>query len=87
MMPGYLQAMLPVEDGVGGDLVQGEGYTPSAQGAIVYLACGPDLSVALDRVEGAGGKVLMPKMNIGEHGFAAQFVDSEGNKVDLHSLA
>jgi uncharacterized protein len=85
--PGFQMAQLAYEDGVGGALVQGDGYVPSAHGTLVYLNGGEDLSTVLDRVEAAGGQVLTPKMDIGEHGFAAFFVDSEGNKIGLHSLA
>jgi predicted enzyme related to lactoylglutathione lyase len=86
MSPGYLMAMLPAaEGGVGGGLVQGEGYVPSTVGTLVWLNGGDDLSVVLSRVEGAGGKILMSKMSIGELGFAASFLDIEGNKVGLHS--
>ena len=87
MGPEFPMVMLPAEGGVGGAIVRGEGYAPSAEGTVVYLACGPDLSVAQDKVEGAGGKVLMPKMEIGEHGFVAFIMDTEGNKVGLHSMA
>ena len=86
MMPGYQMAMLPAEDGVGGGLVQGEGYVPSTEGAVVYLNAGEDLAVALGKVEGAGGKILVPKTDIGENGFFAYILDSEGNKVGLHSM-
>ena len=35
----------------------------------------------------AGGKVAVPKTKISdEHGFFAIFIDSEGNKVGLHSM-
>jgi predicted enzyme related to lactoylglutathione lyase len=37
-------------------------------------------------VEGAGGQVIMPKTNIGENGFIAMFMDTEGNRVALHSM-
>ncbi len=84
---GYLMAMFPFEGGVGGALVQGEGFEPSSKGAVIYLTCGPDLSAALDRVEAAGGKVLTPKTNIGEHGFMAFLLDTEGNRLALHSRA
>ncbi len=48
---------------------------------------GADLSEPLSRVEGAGGKVLVPKTNIGEGmGYYALFIDSEGNRVGLHSM-
>ncbi len=71
---------------VGGAVVAGEGYTPSAEGAVVYLNGGNDLTEPLSRVEEAGGKVLFPKKNIGENGFIAHFIDSEGNRVALHSM-
>jgi hypothetical protein len=85
-MPGFKMAMFPVEDGVGGALLHGDGYAPSADGTIVYLNGGENLSTVLDRVEGAGGSVARPKMDVGEYGFIALFMDSEGNKVGLHSM-
>ena len=42
----------------------------------MYLNGGDDLQVTLGRVEEAGGKMVMPKTDIGEHGFMAQFFDS-----------
>ncbi len=80
-------AVLPYGDGVGGALMQGEDYTPSRQGSIVYLNGGDDLNVSLGKVEAAGGKVLMDKMSIGENGFIAFFLDTEGNRVGLHSMS
>ncbi len=87
MMKGFMMVMFPAEDGVGGGVVQGEGYSPSAEGAVVYLNGGEDLSVPLGRVVGAGGQVIAPKTDIGEFGFIAFFIDSEGNRVGLHSMA
>ncbi|TDW96191.1 VOC family protein [Dinghuibacter silviterrae] len=71
---------------VGGGLAQAEGYEPSATGTLVYLNGGDDLSVPLARVEAAGGKVVLPKTSIGENGFMAHFIDSEGNRVAFHSM-
>lgn len=85
-MPGMTMAMFPAEDGVGGALVHAEGYKPSQDGTVVYLNGGDDLSKVLDKVEGAGGKVVIPKTDIGENGFFAHFVDIEGNRVALHSM-
>ncbi len=85
-MPGFHMAMLPHEDGVGGAILQGEGYTPSTEGSLVYINGGDDLAVALGKVEAAGGKVLMPKTSIGENGFMAFFLDTEGNKIGIHSM-
>ena len=75
-----------MEKGVGGAIVEMEGLKPSADGSTVYLNGGDDLANPLSRVEAAGGKVIMPKMAIGENGFIAQFMDTEGNKVAFHSM-
>jgi uncharacterized protein len=79
--------MLPadMQNGIGGGLVQGEGFEPSDKGTIVYLNGGEDLSIPLAKVESAGGKILMPKTAIGGNGFMAYILDTEGNKVALHS--
>jgi len=67
-----------------GALIKSEFTKPSERGTMVYFQC-EDLSDELSRVEANGGKVLYPKSSIGEHGFIAQFLDTEGNKVGLHS--
>lgn len=88
-MEGMKYAMLPYDmqkNGVGGGLVEMEGFNPSQEGTTVYLNGGENLSDPLSRVESAGGKVLMPKTAIGENGFIAQFLDTEGNKVAFHSM-
>ena len=72
--------------GVGGGLVEMAEMKPSMDGATVYLNGGDDLSVALSKVEAAGGQVFIPKTAIGENGFFAQFLDTEGNRVALHSM-
>lgn len=72
--------------GVGGGLVQGEGFEPSEKGTIVYLNGGEDLSLSLSKVEQAGGKIVFPKTAIGQNGFMAHFIDTEGNRVALHSM-
>ncbi|MCP9754794.1 VOC family protein [Lacihabitans sp. CCS-44] len=87
--PMYKYGMLPADmqnGGVGGGIVQGEGFEPSTKGTIVYLNGGEDLSVALSKVENAGGKIIMPKTAIGANGFMAQFIDTEGNRIALHSM-
>ena len=71
---------------VGGTVVAGEGYEPTTKGTMVYLNGGDDLDVPLGRVEKAGGKILLSKTSIGKNGFMAQFTDTEGNKVALHSM-
>ena len=80
--------MLPcdMQTGVGGGIVKGEGFNPSMDGTIAYLNGGDDLSVGLAKVEPAGGKIVMPKTSIGENGFMAHFIDTEGNRVAFHSM-
>jgi len=70
---------------IGGCIIQGKGYEPSIKGSLVYLNGGDDLNTELFKVEEAGGKILMPKTSLGPNGFMAHFIDSEGNKVALHS--
>ncbi len=71
---------------VGGALVKSDNHKPSMDGAVIYLNSNPDLQHVLDRVEDAGGKILMPKMLIDENtGNMAFIMDTEGNKVGLHS--
>ena len=62
-------------------------YKPSSDaGPLVYLNASPDLAIVLGRVEKAGGKVVVPKRQISpEYGYMAVFIDSEGNRVALHS--
>jgi uncharacterized protein len=71
-----------------GCLVKGDGYMPSMQGVVLYLNGGDDLSSVLARVDKAGGKVLLKKTFLSkEAGHIAYFVDTEGNKIGLHSMA
>lgn len=62
-------------------------YKPSTDGVLIYLtAHSGDLANELSRVEKAGGKVLQGKTQISEeYGNMALIIDSEGNRVALHS--
>ncbi len=88
-MMGMEMAFFPSEPGNGkasGGLVQGPMHKPSGDGVKLYLNANPDLSVALGKVEKAGGKVAMPKTKINDDiGFMAFFSDTEGNTIALHS--
>lgn len=71
---------------VSGALVKGEMYKPSVDGAVVYLNANPSIQTVIDKIEGAGGKVIMPRKQITEEiGYMALFIDSEGNRVALHA--
>lgn len=86
-MPGMEMGVLPYEDQlVNGVIIQGEGYEPSPKGVTIYLNAGEDLQIILDRVEGHGGSILMPKTpHADESGYFALFLDSEGNRIGLNS--
>ena len=73
--------------GVGGAICQGEGYVPAGNnGPRAYLNGGKDLNTVLDRVNAAGGTVVMPKTLIApDMGYMAFFTDTEGNAVGLFS--
>ena len=84
--------LFPLDDpmsGVGGAIVNSEGfYKPSlTDGPLVYLNGNPNLQTVLDRVEGAGGNIMVPKTQISsEYGYMAVFQDTEGNRIALHSV-
>jgi predicted enzyme related to lactoylglutathione lyase len=85
--PEFKMGIFPHSDqGAGGCITSGKDYQPSAGGTIVYLYAGDDLAKPLERAVNLGGKVVMPKTGIGEHGYIALFKDSEGNTVGLHSI-
>ena len=82
-------AIFPYEggQGVGGALLQsGTAPAPGTDGTLVYLDASPSLDAVLSRAGELGAKVLLPKLELpGTIGFIAHLVDSEGNRVGLHS--
>ena len=88
-IPEMEMGILPYENQmVPGLLVQGEGYTPSADGVCIYLNAGDDLEAVLKRVEPNGGQVILPKTaHADESGYFALFFDTEGNKLGLNATA
>jgi predicted enzyme related to lactoylglutathione lyase len=91
-MPEMKMRMFPIDnpmEGIGGTLVDSGGFhKPSAtDGPLIYLDANPDVQIVLGKVEAAGGQVLMPKTDIGsDYGFMAVFLDTEGNRIALHSV-
>jgi len=59
--------------------------TPSANGPLIYLSVEGRLDQAVEAARANGGKVLRARQKIGEHGFRAVVIDSEGNRIALHS--
>lgn len=83
---GYSMALFPADNGIGGAIVVGIGSIPSETGTLVYLNGGKDLSPVLSRVEEGGGRIVLEKTLISEDdGYFALFIDTEGNKMALHS--
>ena len=83
--------MFPVDDmatGIGGSLVHSQDFfTPSdSAGVLIYLNGDPDVQNVLDKVEAAGGKIVVPKTQISEeYGYMGVIIDTEGNRIGLHS--
>lgn len=71
--------------GAGGALVKRTGSEPVTGGTIVYFGV-QDCAVEESRVEGAGGKVMTPKMSIGQYGFISICMDTEGNLFGISSM-
>jgi hypothetical protein len=79
------QLLFPrINDGAGipGSLVMGAGYKPSLTGAIIFFTV-DNIEASLKKVTEAGGKIVMPKLDIGKLGSIAHFEDSEGNRMGL----
>lgn len=91
-MPNIKMRMFPLDDmmtQVGGALVDSGGFhKPSAtDGPLIYLNGNPDVQNVLDNVEAAGGKIMVPKTEISpEYGYMAVIMDTEGNRIGLHSV-
>jgi predicted enzyme related to lactoylglutathione lyase len=85
--PGMAMGILPhAEHEVSGCLFKSEGEKPADHGPLVYFNAQGRLDQAVAAVEANGGKVLKPKHAIGPYGFRAVILDSEGNRVALHSM-
>lgn len=90
-MPNIKMRMFPIDDmmGVGGAVVDSGGFhKPSTtDGPLIYLNGNPDVQNILDKVEAAGGSIMVPKTEISpEYGNMAVIIDTEGNRIGLHSI-
>lgn len=85
---GLLMGWFPFAEGLSGasgTLIKHDSYIPSREGTLIYFNS-EDVAIELDRVEAAGGQIYQPKTQISpEHGYMAVFIDTEGNRVALHS--
>lgn len=91
-MENIKMCMFPLDDmmtQVGGAIVDSGGFHKASltDGVLIYLNGNPDVQHVLDKVEAAGGKIMVPKTQISpEYGFMAVFADTEGNRIGLHSI-
>lgn len=91
-LPNIRMRMFPLDDmmtQVGGALVDSSGFhkPSSSDGPLIYLNGNPDVQNVLDKVEAAGGKIMVPKTEISpEYGYMAVIMDTEGNRIGLHSV-
>ena len=91
-LPNIKMRMFPLDNmmtGVGGAIVDSGGFhkPSSSDGPLIYLNGNPDVQIVLDKVEAAGGKIMVPKTMISpEYGFMAVILDTEGNRIGLHSV-
>jgi predicted enzyme related to lactoylglutathione lyase len=72
------------KDGNGGCLVKDEAEI-TAGGILLYLNVDGRIRDAVAKVVPRGGTVLKPTHSIGPHGFRSIVLDSEGNRIALHS--
>ena len=71
--------------GCAGALVRMEGKDSGGGGTIVYFSCA-NCAVEAGRAKKNGGEIFKKKFSIGEYGFIALVVDTEGNMIGLHSM-
>jgi len=69
-----------------GSVCKRPGLTPSPHGPLIYLNAGPDVAPVLARIKSNGGQVVLDKTLISDDiGYIGVFIDSEGNRVGVHS--
>lgn len=73
------------KEGAGGALVKMQGMSSGGNSVLIYFASN-DCSIEASRVKDAGGKVVKEKMSIGQYGFIALAMDTEGNMFGIHSM-
>lgn len=81
------QALFPFDQefpNISGALVENADRTPNGNNTVVYFES-EDCLTEENRINEAGGKIIRPKMSIGEFGFVSIFTDTEGNTIGLHS--
>ena len=82
---GHEFGVLAHDEGNGGCLVPNVGEVTPDRGILLYLNVDGRIQDAIDKVVGIGGKVVEDVHPIGPHGYRAIIIDTEGNRLALHS--
>ena len=83
--PGGAFCVLQHEEGNGGCLVLDAKAISSTGGILCYLNAEGRIRDAVRQTQAQGGKIVEPTHPIGPHGFRAIVLDSEDNRIALHS--
>jgi uncharacterized protein len=85
--PGMSIGSFPHKHGeVAGSLYVADKYKPSVDGPLIYLNAHGRLDEAIEAAVASGGQLLQPKESMEPFGFRAVILDTEGNRIALHSL-
>lgn len=77
-------AILEHDQGNGGCIMVVPGEV-SDKGITVYFNADGRIKDAVAKAQALGGKILQPIHSLGPHGFRAVLLDSEGNRIAIHS--
>jgi len=72
-------------DGNGGCLIE-KAADVTEKGILCYFNVDKRIKAAVDAVEKNGGRIVEGVHSLGPHGFRAIVIDSEGNRIALHSM-
>lgn len=69
-----------------GCVIHGKDFVPNPTGPVLYFDATSSLDAILERIEPAGGRIVLEKMELPRNlGYIAHFLDTEGNRVALHA--
>ena len=87
-IPGMKMVSFPMSQeapGATGALVLHPTRKPNQEGTLIYFSC-EDCAIEAGRVVAAGGVLAQNKFSIGQFGFIALAIDTEGNGIGFHSF-
>lgn len=75
------------QEGNGACLMPNENEAGQLKGPLIYFNVTNRIEEAVDMVSELGGQLIEDIHSLGEYGFRAVILDSEGNRIALHSEA